>query len=234
MKAMILAAGRGERMRPLTDSIPKALVEVGGRSLIEWQVRRFAASGVGEIVINVSWLGEKIVERLGNGNKFGVHITYSREVAPLESLGGVVQALPLLGNRAFVVVSADVYAEFNYASLQGVADNMDTVYPRLVAHLVLTDNPPFHPEGDMALAHGEIRLEGNKLNYANIGVFHPRLFDEQPVGHKARLFPWLYQFLGNGRVTGQYFHGVWENIGTMADATALDRRLRALGVAQSR
>src|SRR5271170_2902517 len=100
MKAMILAAGRGERMRPLTDSIPKALVEVGGRSLIEWQVRRFAASGVGEIVINVSWLGEKIVERLGNGNKFGVHITYSREVAPLESLGGVVQALPLLGNRA--------------------------------------------------------------------------------------------------------------------------------------
>ncbi len=229
MKAMILAAGRGERMRPLTDAIPKPLLRVGGKALIVWQIERMVAGGFTDLVINVSWLGEQIVDALGDGADYGVRIRYSREIEALESLGGVVEALPLLDmdhpTEAFAVVSADIYTEFDYAGLADAAVTVSQNYPAQVAHFVLTDNPPFHPKGDMALEQGRIALQGRRYNYGNMGVFHPEIFSGLQRGAKLKLFPWAYQFLEGQRVTGEHYGGVWENVGTVEQLMALNRRL---------
>jgi MurNAc alpha-1-phosphate uridylyltransferase len=244
MKAMILAAGRGERMRPLTDAIPKPLLTVGGRSLIGWQVERLVAGGFTELVINLSWLGEQIEAELGDGSGFGASICYTHELEPLETLGGIVHALPILADgkyrsngiksrlEPFALVSADIYTDFDYRRLAPLIEAIGADYPKHAAHLVLTDNPDFHHDGDMGLIDGKITLDipqelpshAVRLTYANIGVFHPDLFTGLKPGEKIPLFPWVYRFTREGRISGEHFSGVWENVGSVPQLVELDRR----------
>ena len=232
MRAMILAAGRGQRMRPLTDACPKPLLAVGGKPLIVWQIERLAAGGWRDIVINTGWLGAQIPAALGDGAAFGVRLRYSPEPAEAyETGGGIATALPLLGDAPFVAVSADIYTSFDYASLQPVARRIAAEPERTAAHLVLTPNPEHNRAGDMALdAQGRIRREGTPLlNYGNIGVFHPALFAAQPRAQAWKLFPWLYAVADAGRVSGAVFSGPWHNVGTPEQLAALDAQLRAAG-----
>ena len=228
MKALILAAGRGERMRPLTDATPKPWLVVGGRRLIEWQIDGLVRAGVREMVINTAHLPQQFEDALGDGSRYGIALAYSREgeeaVDALETLGGIVRALPQLGTSAFVVVSGDIVTGYDYAGLQERARLVDA--GEADAHLVLVDNPPFHPRGDMALSGGRIDPDGEpRLTYANIGVFAPRLF----VGlapERAKLFPWLYVAARAGRVTGEHSAARWFNIGTPAELQRADTELR--------
>lgn len=223
--ALILAAGRGERMRPLTDATPKPLLQAGGKPLIGWQLERLAAAGVRDVVINHAHLGERLEAALGDGGRWGVRIAWSREGAALETAGGIAKALPLLGEGPFLVVSADIYTDFDYARLIPVAEAIAADPRARAAHFVLVDNPPYHPGGDMGLAEGRIRRAGPLCTYANIAVFHPALFAGIASGTHLRLFPWAYAFVNAGRVTGEHFHGVWDNVGTPAQLADLDRRL---------
>lgn len=227
---MILAAGRGHRMRPLTDATPKPLLAVGGKPLIVWQIERLAAGGWRDIVINTGWLGEQIPAALGDGGTWGVRLRYSPEPADAyETGGGIATALSLLGDAPFLVVSGDIYTSFDYARLQPVARAIAADPQRTVAHLVLTPNPEHNPDGDMALdAQGRIRREGERLNYGNIGVFHPALFAGQPRAQAWKLFPWLYCAVDAGRVSGEVFSGIWHNVGTPEQLAALDAQLRAV------
>jgi MurNAc alpha-1-phosphate uridylyltransferase len=224
-RALILAAGRGERMRPLTDTVPKPLLPVGGRAIIEWQVARLVAGGFAEIVVNHSHLGSMIEDALGDGARFGARIRYSHEPRALETAGGIAQALPMLGDAPFVVVSGDIHTEFDYASLtprvRTIAEN-----PRAqAAHFVLVDNPPWHAAGDMGLVAGRITRDGARLTYGNIAVFHPEPFHGIAAGSWLKLFPWAYELVDAGRVTGEHFTGRWDNVGTPAQLAALDARL---------
>ena len=223
--ALILAAGRGERMRPLTDSIPKPLLRVGGRPIIEWQVERLALAGFTDLVVNHSHLGNLIERELGDGRRMGVRIRYSHEARALETAGGVAQALPLLAREPFVVVSGDIHTDFDYASLLPRMEAILRHPERICAHFVLVDNPPWHSGGDMALVDGRIVREGDKLTYGNIAVFHPALFGDIAPGTWLKLFPWAYRFVDEGRVSGEHFRGEWDNVGTPAQLAALDRRL---------
>jgi MurNAc alpha-1-phosphate uridylyltransferase len=221
MHAMILAAGRGERLRPLTDTLPKALVAVHGRPLIEWQVRRLVAAGYRELVINHAWLGSLIEDHLGSGERFGARIHYSPEPEALETLGGVIQALPFLGAGAFPVVSADIYTDFDYATLAPIAERLNRADALYDGHFVLVDNPPWHAAGDLALdTEGTVREAGTRLTYANISLYHPRLFEGLPREVKLKLFPWGFQYVAAGRISGSHFTGTWHNIGTSAELTA--------------
>ncbi|MGC8702881.1 MAG: N-acetylmuramate alpha-1-phosphate uridylyltransferase MurU [Thiomonas sp.] len=227
MHAMILAAGRGQRMRPLTDTCPKPLLAVGGKPLIQWQIERLAAGGWRDIVINTGWLGAHIPAALGDGSALGVRLRYSPEPADAyETGGGIATALPLFGNDPFVVVSGDIYTTFDYARLQPVARRIAADPQHTAAHLVLTPNPEHNRDGDMALdAQGRIRRDGARLNYGNIGVFHPALFAGQPQAQAWKLFPWLYAAADAGRVSGELFSGAWHNIGTPEQLAALDAAL---------
>lgn len=226
--AMILAAGRGQRMRPLTDACPKPLLAVGGKPLIVWQIERLAAAGWRDIVVNTGWLGGQIPAALGDGTRYGVRLRYSAEPpAAFDTGGGIATALPLLGPAPFVVVSGDIYTEFDYARLHAVAQTLATQPHGTAAHLVLTPNPEHNPDGDMALsALGRIRRDGQRRNYGNIGVFHPALFAAQPRSQPWPLFPWLYTVVDAGRVSGELFTGVWHNVGTPQQLAALDAQLR--------
>ena len=223
--ALILAAGRGERMRPLTDAVPKPLLKVAGRAIIEWQVERLALAGFTELVVNHSHLGEQIEHALGDGRRLGVRIRYSHEAQALETAGGVVQALALLAPEPFVVVSGDIYTTFDYGSLAPRLEAILRHPERQCAHFVLVDNPPWHAAGDMGLVGGRVTREGPRLTYGNIGVFHPMLFQDVAPGTWLKLFPWAYRFVESGRVTGEHFRGEWDNVGTPAQLAALDRRL---------
>ena len=225
LHAMILAAGRGERLRPLTDALPKPLLEVGGRALVEWQIERLAAAGFADIVINHAHLGAVLERALGDGRRFGVRIRYSPESPALETAGGIVKALPLLGSAPFAVVSADIHTDFDYARLEEPLARIVEAPQREAAHLVLVDNPPFHPQGDMGLQDGRITRAGPHLTYGNIAVFHPMLFHDIVPGTWLKLFPWLYRFVDEGRVTGEHFQGAWDNVGTADQLADLDRRL---------
>lgn len=225
--AMILAAGRGERMRPLTDRTPKPLLEAGGKALIQWQVERLVAGGIREIVINHAWLGRQIEDALGDGSRFGATLRYSAEGEALETVGGIVKALSLLGGRPFIVTSGDVFTDFPYATLIARAEEIEHQYPRRVAHLVLADNPPYHQGGDMAISNGLAAMEGSGLNYSGIGVYHPRIFDVFQPGVKAKLFPWAFEFVRQGQVSAEHYRGRWENIGTPLQLAALDQSLNA-------
>jgi MurNAc alpha-1-phosphate uridylyltransferase len=228
MKALLFAAGRGERMRPRSDTTAKPLLRAGGRRLIEWQIEALARAGVREIVVNTAHLAQQIEDTLGDGSRYGVRLRYSREGEraedALETLGGIVQALLLLGAAPFIAASSDIVTDFDYAGLaqplaaiaRGDAD----------AHLVLVDNPPLHAAGDMGLAGGRIRMQRPYLTYGNIGIFSPALFDGLQAG-RARLFPWLYAFAEQGRVSGEHFRGRWHNVGTPAELDALDAELSA-------
>ncbi|MGB2818941.1 MAG: nucleotidyltransferase family protein [Burkholderiaceae bacterium] len=229
MKALILAAGRGERMRPLTDATAKPLLAVGGKRLIEWQIEALARAGVREMVVNTAHLPGQFEAVLGDGSRHGVRLAYSREGEraedALETLGGIVRALPQLGPSAFVVVSGDIVTDYDYAALREWAGRIDA--GEADAHLVLVDNPPFHPRGDMALAGGRIDPDGEpRLTYANIGVFAPRLFAGL-APERAKLFPWLYGAARAGRVTGEHSAARWFNIGTPAELQRADAELRA-------
>lgn len=223
--AIILAAGRGERMRPLTDRLPKPLLPVGGKPLIEWQVERLAAAGFDDIVVNHSHLGAMVEAALGDGSRFGVRLRYSPEPLALETAGGVAQALPLLDDAPFALVSGDIHTAFDYGTLVPRLAAIGADPARLAAHFVLVDNPSWHARGDMGLAQGRIVRQAPLLTYANIAVFHPALFAEVKPGTHLRLFPWAYRFVDEGRVSGEHFRGEWDNLGTPEQLEALDRRL---------
>jgi MurNAc alpha-1-phosphate uridylyltransferase len=226
-RAIILAAGRGERLRPLTDRTPKPLLPVGGRPLIEWQIERLAKAGFRDLVINHAHLGQQIEASLGNGQRWGVRIRYSAEAPALETAGGIVQAMPLLDAQPFVVVSGDIHTEFDFTSLAARIADIARHPDAHVAHLVLVDNPPWHAKGDMGLENGRITRAGERLTYGNIAVFHPRIFLGLGRGTWLKLFPWLYQFVEAGLVSGEHYRGPWDNVGTADQLAALDRRLSA-------
>ena len=225
-RAVILSAGRGERMRPLTDTVPKPLLPVGGKAIIAWQVERLAAGGFVDVVVNHSHLGDRIEEALGDGSRYGVRIAYSHEPSALETAGGIAQALHLLGDEPFAAVSGDIYTEFDYGTLRTRLQAIAAAPGRTAAHFVLVDNPPFHAKGDdMGVADGRVSRAAPRLTYGNIAVFHPALFADVTPGTRLKLFPWLYRFVDEGRVSGERFTGVWENIGTPQQLEDLDRRL---------
>lgn len=216
MRAMILAAGRGERMRPLTDHIPKPLLEAGGRALIEHLVAGLAAAGLREIVVNHAHLGEAIEARLGDGARYGVSIRYSPEGTALETGGGIHRALALLGDAPFVVVNGDIWTDFPFARLPAA--------PRGLAHLVLVPNPPHHPRGDFGLSGAEVTAEGERLTFSGIGVYRPELFAGCAAG-AFPLAPLLREAMARGAVTGERWDGGWVDVGTPERLAALDRRL---------
>ncbi|HKL54078.1 MAG TPA: nucleotidyltransferase family protein [Wenzhouxiangellaceae bacterium] len=219
MRAMILAAGRGERMRPLTDHIPKPLLEAGGKPLIVHQIERLRAAGIEQLVINVAWHGMLIENALGDGSALGVEIHYSREPeGALETAGGIRHALELLGNEPFLVVNSDVHCDFPIARLTGVK-------PVGHAHLVLVDNPAHHPEGDFALSDGQVVLDGeHRFTYSGIGLFRSEMFAALPPGIQP-LRPVLEEAIAAGRVSGEHYPGTWLDIGTPERLDLLDRDL---------
>lgn len=220
MRAMLLAAGRGERLRPLTDEIPKALVEVGGKPLIAWHLERLARAGLRDAVINVSHLGERIIERIGEGARYGLRLHYSRERERLETAGGIANALPLLGRDPFLLVNADVYCECDFARLRGI-----TLGERL-AHLVLVPNPPHRPKGDFSLRAGSVGdAAAPRYTYAGIAVMAPALVETVTPGEKAPLAPLLYEAAARGRLGGELFEGLWQDVGTVERLTELEARL---------
>jgi MurNAc alpha-1-phosphate uridylyltransferase len=225
-RAVILAAGRGERMRPLTDSTPKPLLSVGGKPIIGWQIERLAAGGFRDLVVNHSHFGAMIEQALGDGSRYGVRIRYSHEPKALETAGGIAQAMHLLGDGPFAVVSADIYTEFDYATLRARVDAIAAAPERTAAHFVMVDNPPYHARGDdMGVTDGHVSRAAPRLTYGNIAVFHPALFADVAPGTWLKLFPWAYRFVDEGRVSGERFAGAWENIGTPQQLEDLDRRL---------
>ncbi|MBL1142273.1 MAG: nucleotidyltransferase family protein [Proteobacteria bacterium] len=209
MRAMILAAGRGERMRPLTDVMPKPLLEVAGKALIVYQIEALEAAGVKEVVINTGHLGEQIQYELGTGSSLGVDIYYSDEGENiLETAGGIIQALPLLGEDPFIVTNGDIFTDFDYRSLPSEPD--------YDGHLVLVDNPPHNPQGDFTFENGRIIEQGSKkLTYSGIAVFYPHFFENCNPG-RAPLAPLLHRSIKNGGLGGQHFIGSWNDIGTPA------------------
>ncbi len=233
MKAMILAAGRGERMRPLTDFTPKPLLKVGGKPLIVWHLERLAQAGFKDIVINHAHLGEQIEQALGNGAQWGLSIQYSPEKVALETAGGIANALHLLGSEPFLVVNGDTFTEidFKVAALQANNYADPSAIKNARAHLVLVDNPPQHPNGDFAIEHGMLKHAGEKmLTFSGVGVYHPSLFAEVVIGQPAKLAPLLRKAIDNNAATAQYYQGVWHDIGTPERLQALDTFLRGLNV----
>jgi MurNAc alpha-1-phosphate uridylyltransferase len=214
MKAMILAAGLGTRMRPLTDTVPKPLLQVGGKPLLQYHVEALARGGVRELVINHSRLGHLMEEALGDGSRFGVCITWSAEgETPLETGGGIRRALPLLGESPFLLVNADVWTDFDFASL--------TRSPAGTAHVILVPNPVHHPGGDFALAGGRVRESGApRLTYSGIGVFRPELFAGR--GRPTfSLVPILRAAIRRKEVSGELYRGRWMDVGTPERLEAL-------------
>lgn len=219
MKAFVLAAGRGERMRPLTDHTPKPLLPVAGKPLIAWHLEKLAAAGVREVVINLGWLGARIPQALGDGARFGLSLRYSDEGWPaLETGGGIVRALPLLGSAPFLLVNGDVWTDADLGALvrRGLRDGEQ-------AHLLLVPNPPQHPRGDFALhADGRVADDAEpRLTYSGIGLLHPRLFEGRSEG-AFPLAPLLRNAMAAGAVTGHCHAGRWVDVGTPERLAALE------------
>jgi MurNAc alpha-1-phosphate uridylyltransferase len=217
---MLLAAGRGERLRPLTDTIPKALVEAGGKPLIGWHLERLAAAGFREAVINVSHLGERIVERIGDGARYGLRLRYSRERERLETAGGIANALGLLGMQPFLLVNADVYCECNFSTLRNVQ------LGNRLAHLVLVPNPPHRAKGDFSLSGDTVGDEpGPRYTYAGVAVLKPALVEPVKAGEKAPLAPLLYAAAARGLLGGELYEGLWQDVGTVERLAELEKFL---------
>lgn len=214
-RAMILAAGRGERMRPLTDTLPKPLLRVQGRSLIERHVERLARAGVESIVVNLAWLGTMIRDALGDGQRFGVKIRYSEETPhALETAGGIFRALPLLGPEPFLVVNGDVLTDYPFARL-ALDDGLD-------AHLVLVPNPPHHPRGDFGLENGAaVAVALDPFTFSGIAVYRPEFFAGCRDG-TFPLKPLLVRAMAAGRCSAEVYRGVWEDVGTPERLQALN------------
>jgi MurNAc alpha-1-phosphate uridylyltransferase len=215
MKAMILAAGLGTRMRPLTDRTPKPMLLVAGKPLIEYHVRNCARAGVTEIVINHAYLGEQIENYLGDGKKFGCAIEYSREGEPLDTGGGIFRALPLLGKKPFIAMNADAWTDYPFGNLLDVSLEKMSGKEAVLAHLVMTDNPSQHPQGDFYLRDGLLSDagEGDKLTWTGLRIIDPVLFANCSDGVFS-IVPLLKKAMSEGRVSGEYYGGRWFDIGT--------------------
>lgn len=219
---MILAAGRGERMRPLTDATPKPLLLAGGKPLIQWHIEKLAQAGISDLVINHAHLGQQIEDALGDGSQFGVSIRFSPEAEALETAGGIANALPLLGDAPFLVVNGDIYTDYDFSRLPGLQRNMG-----LDAWLVLADNPLHHPGGDFALNGDRVEEQGeHRLTFTGIGLYRPSLFRNIVRGDKAKLAPLLRAAMDRGAVGGEYYAGRWMDIGTPQRLNELDQLLR--------
>jgi len=225
VKAMILAAGRGERMRPLTDRTPKALLRIADNPLIILIINALAQAGIRDVVINLAHLGEQIATALGDGAGLGVRISYSRETKALETAGGIAQALPLLGAAPFIAVNADVYSDYDFSALVSAAQGLTPAGP--LAHLVLVANPPQHPGGDFGLAAGKVLAEAAaRHTFSGIGAYHPALFADIPPGGRARLADVLIAAMQRQQVTGELYGGRWHDVGTPERLAAVDRAAR--------
>ena len=224
MKAMILAAGLGNRMRPLTLHTPKPLLEVGEKPLIVWHIEKLQKICVTEIVINTAWLGEKLANALGDGSQFGVKILWSHEGEGLETAGGIINALPLLGDEPFILVNGDVWTTMDFASL------LDVQLGEQQAHLVLVENPPQHLKGDFILSNGlaytfEQEQLGEALTYSGIAVLHPRMFVGLENG-KRPLAPLLKQAMQQQQVSAEKLQGIWVDVGTPERLEQLDQQIK--------
>jgi len=231
VKALVLAAGLGERMRPLTNTTPKPLLPAGGKPLIAWHLEKFAAMGIRDVVVNTSWLAPRFPEVLGDGERWGVRLHYSYEgPVPLETGGGMLRALPLLGDAPFLAVNGDVWTDFDFALLPHA--------PRGVAHLAMVDNPPQHPQGDFALLEDGRVVDGGapRFTFAGIGVYRPELFDDwrSIIGDapganedppRFRTPPLLRAAMARGAVDGTHHRGRWTDVGTPERLAELDASL---------
>jgi MurNAc alpha-1-phosphate uridylyltransferase len=233
MKAMIFAAGRGERMRPLTDTCPKPLLKVRGRPLITWHVLNLVRAGITDIVINHSHLGHMIEQELGDGSRYGARIVYSHEPVPLETAGGIANALHLLGDEPFLAVSGDIYAPyFDFSEALDVLKDADmwgnpySPEQRDIAWLWLTPNPWHNPGGDFALTMYTLANEGDpKWNFAGIGVYRPEMFDGIKAGDFVKFGPLMRKFIDLKRVGGEVYDGPWVNVGTVRQLEELNAPL---------
>ena len=221
---MILAAGRGERMRPLSDRVPKPLLPVAGKLLIGRLIDELARSGIADIVVNVSYLGDLIEKALGDGTAFGVRIAYSREREALETAGGIAAALPLLGEAPFIAVNTDVYSDFDFTRLEPAAHRLSRAGE--LAHLVLVDNPLHHPDGDFCLDGDRVAAHGSAcFTFSGIGVYHPALFSSVARGAKVQLATLLREPVAQRRVSGELHGGLWIDVGTPERLAHLERLL---------
>lgn len=235
-KIMILAAGKGERMKPLTDTCPKPLLRAGEKMLIEYHLEKLAQAGFSSVVINHAYLGDMIEATLQDGKRYGLHIQYSPESIVLETAGGIANALPLLTNpdkdQPFAVINADIFCNMDFSALQPVLQQIQSDSEQMLAHLILVNNPPHHPEGDFSLHDDTGKLvestcpDCRKLTFSGIGVYHPELFKNVLSGRAEKLAPLLRQAIAAGKATGSYFPGLWLDIGTPERLQLLDTRLR--------
>lgn len=225
MRAMILAAGRGERMRPLTDSCPKPLLDVAGTPLIGWHLKRLAAAGIRDVVVNHAWLGHMLEERLRGGADYGVEIAWSAEGTALETAGGIARALSLLGREPFLVINGDIFCDYDFTRLFDVAATM-AADPRRLAHLVLVPNPEHHPAGDFVLTtEGKVVAEGpDKLTFSGIGLYHPDLFLGIDPHRPSKLAPLLKAAMAQGRASAERHDGLWLDVGTIERLDQARRR----------
>lgn len=234
MRAMILAAGRGERMRPLTDTTPKPLLRAGGKTLIGWHLERLASAGITDIIVNHAWLGAQIETSLGDGSQYGVRLAYSPEPSALETAGGIAQALDFFQDQPFLVVNGDIWCDWNPAQAQNLASQL--LASKRQAWLLLVDNPAHHPQGDFRLhPDGSVTdsiddanataAEARGLTFSGIGIYHPALFTDIQRGQAARLAPLLRQAMTHKQVMGAKHDGAWVDVGTPARLAQLDRDL---------
>lgn len=220
MKAMILAAGRGQRMMPLTADTPKPLLTVGGKALIVWHIERLANAGFKELVINHAYLGSQIEDALGDGTEWGVSIQYSPERQALETAGGIANARLLLGDAPFLVVNGDVFTDIPFSTL-----GADLLNAKL-AHLVLVNNPKHHPEGDFVLENGWVKQAGSPmLTFSGVGLYKPDLFAHIQDGEAAKLAPILRKAMDQGLVSGTHYQGIWHDIGTPERLAEIDAKI---------
>ncbi len=222
MKAMILAAGRGERMRPLTDMTPKPLLKVAGQCLIEYHIQALVKAGVTDLVINHAWLGEQIEQLLGDGRHYAADIRYSPETTPLETAGGIINALELLGEQPFIVVNGDVFSDYSFTELA----KLNITQP---AHLVMVNNPPHHPQGDFYCQNNRVLQQTgdpslNRYTFSGIAVYDPVFFHGLAPGKRA-LAPLLRDAMDHHRVSGEYYPGLWLDIGTADRLQELNKEL---------
>ena len=226
MMAMLLAAGRGERMRPLTDHIPKPLLMAGGKPLIVWHIERLARAGITGLVVNHAHLGTQIENALGDGNSYDVRIRYSPEhPSALETAGGIAHALHLLGSQPFAVINSDIYCDYPFTCLAARAAALRAGND--AAHLVLVNNPAHHPDGDFSLRHGRVTSDTPRLTFSGIGIYQPELFRHILRGTAAPLAPLLRAQIALGKVSGEHYDGRWVDVGTPQRLEELDKQLRA-------
>jgi len=218
MKAMILAAGRGERLRPLTDSTPKPLLKIGDKSLIEYHLEKLAQAGIKEVIINTAWLGEQIQQTLGSGEKYGLTIQYSDEgEQALETAGGIIKALPLLGDEPFLIINGDIFTDYDFRQLK-------TLKIKIEAHLVMVENPDHNHKGDFVLNHGYLENSGDSLyTYSGIGIYTKQFFEGYPEGVRA-LAPILKKKIAEHKVSGELYKNAWTDVGTIERLQQLNKQ----------